>query len=98
MWGAAHDLPCIAQISDMPPPGNGLITNPKAPAGRPFAQNVQIGRHPVDPAQGCRIGTGAQLNQIAAQLRHLVKAALYHIQCALAQDIRHAFIADVHAG
>src|ERR1700746_2056613 len=51
MIGAAHDLPGIAVVADMPAPGQRLIADAQAPRGSPLAKLAQVLRGAVDAAK-----------------------------------------------
>ena len=54
MIGAAHDLPGVAIVVDVPAPGERLETDAHAALGGAFAKLVEIGGGPVDAAERCR--------------------------------------------
>ena len=53
-WPARlHDLPGVAMIADMPPPGQRLVADAHASFRRQLAKRVEIFGRPVNPAEGC---------------------------------------------
>ena len=49
--GAAHDLPGVAVVVDVPAPGERLVADAQAALGRPLAEFAKIGRGAVDAAE-----------------------------------------------
>lgn len=88
MIGAPHDLPGIAMVVDMAPPGQGLIPDAQAASFRALAQLTKIGGCSVDAAERSRRYVGTHKHQIGAQLFHDVELALGPIKGALALGLR----------
>jgi hypothetical protein len=90
MVGAAHRLPGIAVVVDVPAPGQRLEGDPHAAAGGAVTQLTQVGGGAVDAAQAVGRDVGADHQEIAVERLHDVELALGAGQRALAQGRRHA--------
>ena len=76
MVGAAHRLPGVAVVVDVPAPGQRLEGDPHAAAGGAVTQLAQVGGGAVDAAQAVGRDVGADHQEIAVQLLHDVELAL----------------------
>src|SRR5258705_1673926 len=88
--GAAHDLPGIAVIVDVKPPGERLVADAQASRGGPFAQLSEIGGRAVDAAERGRRNIAADQHQVGLQFLHQVELALGARKVAGALRLRHA--------
>ena len=88
--GAAHDLPGIAVIVDMPAPGESLEADAHAALGRALPKLVEIGRGAVDAAERERRDVAAHEQHVGAELGHHVEFALGAVEGAFALRVRHA--------
>ena len=52
MIGTAHDLPAVAIIMDMPPPGERLVTHAQPALRRAFSQRMEIRSETINAALG----------------------------------------------
>ena len=91
MVGAAHDLPGVAVVVDMAPPGQRLEGDAHAALRRALAELVEIGRRPVDAAEACRRDVAADHQEVAAELLHQVELALGAGEHLAALRLGHAF-------
>ena len=97
--GAAHDLPGVAIVEDMPPPGQRLVADAQAPPSRTLAKLGEIGGEPVDAGQGFRRDAGADEEQVGAQFLQEIELAFGPVEDALAAALGHALeIAEGLAG
>ena len=62
--GAAHDLPGIAVIVDMPAPGKRLLADLQPAFLGTLAQFAEVGGRPVDPAKRVRRDVGADEDEV----------------------------------
>src|SRR5216684_2733935 len=60
MIGAAHDLPGVAVVVDMPAPGQRLVADAKTPRPRALAELVEIRRGAIDAAERGRLDVAAR--------------------------------------
>ena len=90
MIGAAHDLPGVAVVVDVPAPGERLVADAQAALGRALAEFAEIGGGAVDAAQRHRRDVGADQHQVGAELLHQVELALGPVEGAGALRLRHA--------
>ncbi len=89
MIGAAHHLPGVAIVADVPSPGQGLEGNAKAPSRRALAKLAEVGRRTVDAAKRVGRHIAADHQEIAAQFGHQVELALGAGEGFRAQRFRH---------
>ncbi len=90
MIGAAHDLPGIAVVVDMPSPGQRLVSDAQAARPRPLAQFVEIRGGPVDSAERGRRDVAADQQKIGPKLLHQVEFALGAGETARTLRLAHA--------
>src|SRR5229473_1154241 len=90
MVGAAHDLPGIAVVVDMPSPGERLKADAQAAPARPLAELVEIRGRPIDSAKRGRRDIAADQEKIGPKLLHQVEFALGARECARALRLGHA--------
>src|SRR3546814_12182172 len=84
MFGAAHDLPGIAVVVDVSPPGKRLVADAQAAPRRALAQLVKVGGGPVDAAARQRRDAGADEHEIRAELLHKIELVLGAVERAFA--------------
>src|SRR5216683_3925562 len=90
MIGAAHDLPGVAVVVDMPAPGQRLVADAKAPRPRALAELVEIRRGAIDAAERGRLDVAADQKKIGAKLLHQVEFALGAHEAACTLRLGHA--------
>src|SRR5258708_37445781 len=90
MIGAAHDLPGVAVVVDMPAPGQRLVADAKTPRPRAFAEVVEIRRGAIDAAERGRLDAAADQKKVGAKLLHQVEFALGAHEAARALRLGHA--------
>src|SRR6185312_9937182 len=88
--GAPHDLPSVAIITHMPPPGERLEADAQVPLGRQFAKRMEIRGSPVDAAQRSRRHIAADQQKVGLELAHQVELALGPGEAARALRFGHA--------
>ena len=76
MVGAAHDLPGVAVVVDVPAPGERLEADAQAALRGPLAELAEIGGGAVDAAERIGRDVAAHEQEIAAELLHDVELAL----------------------
>ena len=89
--GAAHHLPRVAVVVDVPSPGERLEPNPKLALVSPFTELMKIRRRAVDPAQRVWRNVAADHQEVAAQLAHEIELAFGSGERPAALWFRHAF-------
>ena len=66
--GAAHDLPGVAMVVDVPAPGERLVADAQAARRRPLAELAEVVGGAVDAAERDRRDVGADQHQVGAEL------------------------------
>ncbi|MCY1233727.1 hypothetical protein D9M72_462820 [compost metagenome] len=87
--GAPDDLPGIAMVADMAPPGERLVTDAQVPLRRPLAEFAKVGGCPVDASHCRRRHVRADEHQVGAQLLHQVELALGPVESPGSEWLRH---------
>ena len=90
MIGPANDLPGVAMVVDVAPPGQRLVADAQTASCRTFAKFAEIIRGAVDPAERKGRDVGANQHQIGAELLHDVELALGAVEGAATLWFRHA--------
>ena len=90
MVGAAHHLPGVAVVADVPAPGQRLEADADAALLRALAELVEVGGGAVDAAERIRRDVAADHQQVAAEFAHQVELALGAGEGAAALRLRHA--------
>jgi hypothetical protein len=75
MIRAPHDFPGITVIMDVPSPGKSFEGYAHAPFCSALSEFMEIGRRPLDPAEGIRRDVAAYHKEVAAELFHDVELA-----------------------
>jgi hypothetical protein len=88
--GPPHDLPGVAMIVDVPPPGQRLVADPEARAWRRVRRVREIRSSPVDAAERDRRHIGADQHEIGAEFLHHIELALGAIEGPRALRLRQA--------
>ena len=78
----AHQLPDLLPGVDVPPPGQGFITNAQATAAGVFGQQAEVITQDRMLTRRVRRGIAAHQHQISAQFLHQVELALGALQVA----------------
>jgi hypothetical protein len=88
--GAADDLPGVAVVVNMPPPGERLIADADAAFSGELAQFMKIGSGAIQ--SGKRVGRNIAADEqlAAAELLHDIEFALCARECACALRLRHS--------
>src|SRR5688500_15715433 len=89
--GAAHHLPRVAVVTDVPSPGEGLEPNPELALVSPFTELMKIRRCTVNPAQRVWCNVAADHQEVAAQLAHEIELAFGPGESTAALWFGHAF-------
>ena len=89
--GAAHHLPRVAVVADVPAPGEGFETHPKLALVSAFTEFMKIRCRAVDPAQRVWRNVAADHQEVAAQLAHEIELAFGSGERPAALWFRHAF-------
>ena len=88
--GAAHDLPGVAVVGDVPAPGERLEADLDAEAVGDLAELAQVRRRPVDAAERRRRDVGADEDAAGAELVHQRELAPGALEAARALRLGHA--------
>src|SRR5688572_20019856 len=91
MAGAAHDLPGVAMVVDVPAPGARLVADAQAARRGTLTELAKIVCRAVYAAERDGGDVGADQHQVGAQFLHKVELPLRPVEGARTMRLRHAF-------